>query len=86
MGCPHSYNHADYDSIWQIKYVYSESLFGVKGVKNYEWDIYGTTTRELFDPLHFSKAAGDYPPGGTDKIGRWAKNGFETSLRRNLMI
>ena len=87
MGCPMEYSQIDFDSMWQIKFVYSKPLLGGVGGhagKSHEWEIYGTTTREHFDPLHFSKVAGDYPIEGTNKIGRWATNGFETSLRRKL--
>jgi len=35
------------------------------------WVVYGSALNEGFDPLQYSKAVGDYVPGGTSFGGRW---------------
>ncbi len=40
------------------------------------WSIFATVTKENFDPLSFSKQAGDYPESGTPSGGRWRDDEF----------
>jgi hypothetical protein len=35
------------------------------------WSVFATVTKQNFDPLSFSKQAGDYPENGTPSGGRW---------------
>jgi hypothetical protein len=35
------------------------------------WSVFATVTKQNFDPLSFSKQAGDYPEDGTSSGGRW---------------
>jgi hypothetical protein len=40
------------------------------------WSVFATVTKENFDPLSFSKQAGDYPENGTPSGGRWRDDEF----------
>jgi hypothetical protein len=40
------------------------------------WSVFSTVTKENFDPLSFSKQAGDYPENGTPSGGRWQDDEF----------
>lgn len=71
-GCPMDYRGKEFDQVWQIKYVYRSFHHGPKAASTHKhWDIFGSVQYERFDPLAFSKIAGDYPPGGTGHAGRW---------------
>ena len=37
-----------------------------------KWIVFGTTSKQEFDPLQYSFTVGDYPDGGTASGGRWA--------------
>jgi len=77
QGCPLDYKGRSFDEAWQIKFSYkrpehskSKSL---TVPSKPEWNVYGSVQPEGFDPLAFSKRAGDYPSGGTDHGARWKK-------------
>lgn len=71
-GCPMDYRGKEFDQVWQIKYVYRSFHHGPKAKSTHKhWDIFGSVQYEHFDPLAFSKTAGDYPAGGTGHAGRW---------------
>jgi hypothetical protein len=71
-GCPMDYRGKEFDQVWQIKFVYRSFHHGPKAKStNKQWDIFGSVQYEHFDPLAFSKTAGDYPQGGTNHAGRW---------------
>jgi hypothetical protein len=38
-----------------------------------QWFVFATVQKQGFDPLAWSKQAHDYPPGGTKRGARWAK-------------
>lgn len=50
--------------------------------KKPSWRVYGSIQKQNFDPLAFSKAAGDYPPGGTDHGPRWKKRQVDVPERK----
>jgi hypothetical protein len=66
QGCPDSWDDYDFDSVWQLKYVYQPKQFRQEldkrieeGQVDTEWMIYGTRSTQGFDPLAFSKAKYD---------------------------
>ena len=68
------YKGREFDQVWQIKYVYRSFHHGPTGKTVHKhWDIFGSIQNEGFDPLAFSKAAGDYPVGGTRHGGNWVQ-------------
>lgn len=71
-GCPMDYKGREFDQVWELKYVYRSFHHGPKAEMTYKhWDIFGSVQYENFDPLAYSKSAGDYPKGGTSHAGRW---------------
>jgi len=82
-GCPTFYSEIDFDHVWLLRYVYAppilykereDSTHGrqTRSKKNHgKWSIYGSVVAQDFDPLAFSKTAGDYPVGGTESGARW---------------
>ena len=78
------YKGNQFDQVWQIKYVFRRFFDGK--VDDYpHWKIYGSVQDQRFDPLAFSKQAGDYPAGGTSKGARWqavlgATNPYQDNL------
>lgn len=77
QGCPIDYKGRSFDDAWQIKYTYRTKQHSEHKDLSLDhkpkWDIYGGVQAEGFDPLAFSKQAGDYPFGGTDHGARWEK-------------
>lgn len=77
QGCPIDYRGSSFDNAWQIKFTYRTPEHSER--KDLElprkprWEIYGSVQPEGFDPLSYSKIAGDYPPGGTRHGARWKK-------------
>ena len=81
-NCPSFYADEDFESVWQLKYVYQElpatSMRKEKDdgqrrlkKKNHGWTVYATVTQQNFDPLAYSFQMGDYPAGGTPMGGHW---------------
>lgn len=78
-GCPLDYRGSTFDQVWQIKFVYRVPLHPMtkkqakRGVlpRKASWWVYGSTQLEGFDPLSFSKQAGDYPTDGKEKGASW---------------
>mmetsp|Transcript_15372 Transcript_15372/g.22452 ORF Transcript_15372/g.22452 Transcript_15372/m.22452 type:complete len:370 (-) Transcript_15372:29-1138(-) len=83
-GCPTLYNPGAFDEAWQIKYVHDppktlaperDDVSAERGKggfsKHPKWTVFGNVVNLNFDPLSFSKKAGDYPPGGSHVGGRW---------------
>jgi len=78
-GCPLDYRGSTFDQVWQIKFVYRVPLHPTtkKEAKremlphNPSWWVYGSTQLEGFDPLAFSKHAGDYPTEGKGTGASW---------------
>lgn len=70
QGCPLTFEEDDYDSIWQVKYVYHKELHAPYALgdekKNHTWGehpkwfVYGNVRKENFDPLAFSFRNGKY--------------------------
>jgi len=77
QGCPIDYSGRSFDDTWHLKYVYDRpdhsSRKSLKLPRDPEWRVFGSVQREGFDPLAFSKTAGDYPSGGTSHGSRWKK-------------
>ena len=114
-GCPLVYSDDDFDSVWQLKFVYdpptlwkgqkppviispdnttivfddssdnstssnSTEYDGTdtrrRQIKNVSpgWQVFATVQKQGFDPLAYSKFAGDYPSGGTKKGGTWSSD------------
>lgn len=75
-GCPLSYDGDDFDSVWMVRYVYADFRTSkVDPAEGEKWNVFGSVQKERFDPLAYSKAAGDYPPGGkpaTGGIATWS--------------
>jgi hypothetical protein len=62
------YKANDFDMVWQIKYVYRKfQNHGSEVPEKAYWKVFGSVANQGFDPLAFSKRAGDYPLGGTPK-------------------
>jgi Na+-transporting methylmalonyl-CoA/oxaloacetate decarboxylase gamma subunit len=64
QGCPHTWDDYDFDSVWELKYVLEPKLFrqddATRTWKHSDsraegWMIYGSQTKQGFDPLAFSK-------------------------------
>uniref|UniRef100_A0A7S2HMT5 Uncharacterized protein n=1 Tax=Helicotheca tamesis TaxID=374047 RepID=A0A7S2HMT5_9STRA len=90
-GCPSDYPSSTFDLTVQIKYVYGKLLHSDnkqgKMDQHYRWSIYGSTVNEGFDPLKYSKMAGDYVRGGTDMGGRWMSDvDFIEMKKGNTMV
>jgi hypothetical protein len=87
-GCPVDYRGSSFDEVWEIKFVFRR--FQNSNHKNLrlshkpEWRVYGSVQNEEFDPLAFSKMAGDYPEGGTSHGGRWKKDVVAVPERRHV--
>ena len=68
------YRGREFDEVWQIKYVYRSFHHGPHADMTHKhWDIFGSVQHEEFDPLAFSKVAGDYPAGGKSHGGSWVQ-------------
>ena len=87
-GCPVDYRGSTFDEIWQIKFVYRVPMHATtkhdarRDIKPHKasWWVYGSTQREGFDPLKFSKKVGDYPKGGKESGASWMFD-FENDAR-----
>lgn len=85
QGCPSDYPSKSFDQAWTIKFVYQQlmhSEFKSGWLPDHAlWEIYGSVQPEGFDPLSFSKKAGDYVPGGTPFGARWRNPMYEVPER-----
>lgn len=86
QGCPVDYHGKSFDDTWHLKFVYDlpdHSASKNLALPNHpEWLVYGSVQPENFDPLAFSKTAGDYPPGGTKHGARWKKSEVDVPERK----
>jgi len=79
-GCPMTYDPTDYDTAWQLKFVYGTRDYLNPGTDRWqgpskpEWVVFASLLKENFDPLSWSKLSGDYPPGGKRTGGGWSRN------------
>lgn len=73
-GCPMYYDPADFDTVWQLKFVY-DTPGNIHDSSKPEWLIYASLVKEEFDPLRWSKISGDYPQGGKETGGTWSEIG-----------
>jgi hypothetical protein len=78
-GCPVDYHGSTFDEVWQIKFVYRIPIHATTkhdakrdiNPRKASWWVYGSTQLEGFDPLKFSKEAGDYPKDGKESGASW---------------
>jgi len=86
QGCPMDYHGRSFDEVWQLKYVYRDfdhsSERSLALPRGPEWRVFGSVQQEGFDPLAFSKLAGDYPVGGTMSSARWKSSDVEVAERK----
>lgn len=77
QGCPWDYRGKDFDSAWQIRYVFTDFYDDKRGLFEKKWNIFGSVQHENFDPLAFSHSVGDYPPGGASQstLAQWGQDG-----------
>lgn len=75
QGCPLDYSGRSFDDVWEIRFAYRNYLHSTKKSlkvsRKPEWHVFGSVQQEHFDPLAFSKVAGDYPPGGASTGASW---------------
>lgn len=84
QGCPLDFPSLEFDAVFEIKYLYDVPSFGLPQAKAEDeptgkaqyntWKVFGNVQHEGFDPLAYSKHAGDYPYGGTERAGRWIED------------
>ena len=72
QGCPQDYKGAQFDQVWEIKFVFRSFLSSSLHANiDQHWDVFGSVQYENFDPLEFSMKVGDYPTNGTSHGARW---------------
>lgn len=88
-GCPIDYRGRDFDSVWQIKFVYRtldhSTRHNLRLPTHPEWRVYGSVQPENFDPLAVSKKYGDYQVGKKDgaRFGtRWQDKEWDIPERQ----
>mmetsp|Transcript_7832 Transcript_7832/g.16332 ORF Transcript_7832/g.16332 Transcript_7832/m.16332 type:complete len:386 (-) Transcript_7832:203-1360(-) len=87
QGCPMDYRGKSFDETWQIKFVFREFEHSVRKSLKLpslpQWKVFGSVQPEGFDPLAFSKLAGDYPSGGKSSGGSWKPAALDISERKS---
>jgi hypothetical protein len=80
-GCPMTFDPTDYDTVWQLKFVYGTRDYMNPSIQRIEanssqpeWVVFASLVKENFDPLSWSKLSGDYPTGGKSTGGSWKIN------------
>jgi hypothetical protein len=80
------YKGTSFDMAWQIKFTYQRpehsSRKDLQVSSEPLWNIAGSVQPEGFDPLSFSKQAGDYPKGGTSYGARWKNSAVSYPERK----